>query len=208
MDFLKEILGETLFNQFVEKVNAYNGNEANKDKQIKIANLGGGEYVSKGKHDSELERLNTLLSGKETDIKTLTETLESLKKGKVDADAIQQKLSEAERLLSESTAREAATKTKYALRDLLREENVADVDYAEYLINKKLTEDGKTLELDEGGQVKGKADLISGLKTQSPTLFKKAGGVEVEENPLPKGDDRKEEPQTLADALRLQYEGE
>ena len=39
MEFLKEILGEELYKQFEEKVNAYNGNEANKDKQIKLANL-------------------------------------------------------------------------------------------------------------------------------------------------------------------------
>lgn len=35
MEFLKEILGEELFNQFMEKINAHNGNEANKDNQIK-----------------------------------------------------------------------------------------------------------------------------------------------------------------------------
>ena len=33
MDFLKDILGEELFKQFAEKVNAYNGDEANKEKQ-------------------------------------------------------------------------------------------------------------------------------------------------------------------------------
>ena len=44
MEFLKEILGEELYAQFAEKLNAYNGDAANKDKQIKLANLGGGEY--------------------------------------------------------------------------------------------------------------------------------------------------------------------
>ena len=187
MDFLKLLFGDKAltFAELEQAINAHNGNEANKDNQIKIGNLGGGEYVGKAKHESELERLTTLLSGKETDIQNLTSTLESLKKGKVDADAIQQKLSESERLLSESKAREGAIKAKYALRDLLREEDVTDVDYAEYLINKKLTEDGKPLELDESEHIKGKEDLISGLKTQSPNLFKKAGGVKVEENPLP-----------------------
>ena len=187
MDFLKLLFGDKAltFAELEQAINAHNGNEANKDNQIKIGNLGGGEYVGKAKHESELERLTTLLSGKEADIQNLTSTLESLKKGKVDADAIQQKLSESERLLSESKAREGAIKAKYALRDFLREENVTDVDYAEYLINKKLTEDGKTIEVDESEHIKGKEDLISGLKTQSPNLFKKAGGVKVEENPLP-----------------------
>ena len=97
MEFLKAIYGDKKlsFDELVQAINAHNGNEANKENQIKVGNLGGGEYVSKGKYDSELERLNTLLSGKDTDIQTLTDTLESLKKGKVDADAIQQKLVEA-----------------------------------------------------------------------------------------------------------------
>lgn len=42
MEFLKEILGEELFNQVASKINEHNGNEANKDKQIKVANLGSG----------------------------------------------------------------------------------------------------------------------------------------------------------------------
>lgn len=187
MDFLREILGEELYKQVAEKINAHNGNEANKDKQIKIGNLGSGEYVGRAKHEAELDKLNTLLTGKDGDIQTLTATLESLKKGKVDADAIQNKLAESERLLAESKARETATKIKYALRDLLRDEKVADVDYAEYLVQKKLVADGKTLELDESEKIKGSADLITALKTQSPSVFanKSSGGVTVEPLPLP-----------------------
>lgn len=208
MEFLKAIFGDKAltFDELVQAVNAHNGNEANKTNQIKIGNLGGGEYVSKGKHDSEMERLNALLSGKDTDIHTLTTTLESLKKGKVDADAIQQKLTDAEKLLADSKAREAETVKKYALRDALRGEKVKDVEYMEYLITQKLKADGKELELDENEHIKNWDDLISGMKTQKPDQFEKASGVQVEANPLPTGDRRKAEPQTLADALRMQYE--
>ena len=52
MEFLREILGEELFNQLVEKINTHNGNEANKDKQVKLGNLASGEYVGKGKYDA------------------------------------------------------------------------------------------------------------------------------------------------------------
>ena len=76
MEFLKEILGEELYNQFVEKVNAYNGNEANKDKQVKIANLGGGEYVGKGKFDA----LNQQLTSKQTELDTANNLITDLKK--------------------------------------------------------------------------------------------------------------------------------
>ena len=44
MEFLKEILGEELFKQIENAINAYNGSEANKGKEIKIANLNSGEY--------------------------------------------------------------------------------------------------------------------------------------------------------------------
>ena len=210
MEFLKAILGDDLYKQFEEKVNAHNGNEANKDKQIKIGNLGGGEYVSKGKHDSELDRLNSLLSGKDTDIQTLKDTLESLKKGNVDADAIKQKLADVEKQLAESKAREAETLVKYALRDALREAKVKDVGYMEYLITQKLKDEGKTLELDESEHIKGWDDILSGMKTQKPDQFEKAGSGNpaITPNPLPVGDPGKPEPTSLADALRQQFEAD
>lgn len=55
----KSILGDDLFSQVENKVNAYNSDEANKDKQIKIANLASGEYTSKNKFtDLETEKEN------------------------------------------------------------------------------------------------------------------------------------------------------
>lgn len=66
MEFLKEILGESLYAQLEQALNAYNGNEANKDKQVKLANLAGGEYVGKGKYDA----LQTLLDGKTAELET------------------------------------------------------------------------------------------------------------------------------------------
>lgn len=208
MEFLKAIFGgkALTFDELVQAVNAHNGNEANKGNQIKIGNLGGGEYVSKGKHDSELERLNALLSGKDGDIQNLTATLESLKKGKVDADAIQQKLTDAEKLLEDSKAKEAEMRIKYALRDALREAKALDVPYLTFKVNEKLKGEGKALELDENENIKGWDDLLSGLKTQFPTQFEKASGVQVDANPLPEGDKRTAEPTSLADALRMQYE--
>ena len=212
MEFLKEFFKDKAltFDELVQAINAHNGNEANKGSQIKIGNLGGGEYVSKGKHDSELERLNALLSGKDGDIKTLTETLESLKKGNVDAESIKKKLAEAESLLAESEAREAETLLRYALRDALRVAKAVDVDYLTFKVHEKLNGEGKTLELDENEKIKGWDDMLSGLKTQFPNQFEAAGngGVKVEAHPLEKGDDRKAAPNSLADALRMQYDNQ
>ena len=59
MDFLKAILGDDLYSQVESKVNAHNSDEANKDKQIKIADLASGEYISKNKFtDLETEKGN------------------------------------------------------------------------------------------------------------------------------------------------------
>ena len=48
MEFLKDILGEDLYKQVSDTVNAYNGKPENKDKQVKLADLGSGQYVDKG----------------------------------------------------------------------------------------------------------------------------------------------------------------
>ena len=77
MEFLKELLGEELFAQLESKINEHNGNEANKDKQIKVANLGSGEYVGKGQYDA----LNESLKGKEAELLSANELIAELKKG-------------------------------------------------------------------------------------------------------------------------------
>ena len=36
MDFLREVLGEELYRQVEQALNAYNGDEAHKDRQVKL----------------------------------------------------------------------------------------------------------------------------------------------------------------------------
>ena len=76
MEFLKEILGEELFKQIENVINAYNGSEANKGKEIKIANLNSGEYVSKLKFDA----LQAALDGKDTELTSANDLIAKLKK--------------------------------------------------------------------------------------------------------------------------------
>lgn len=191
MEFLKEILGEELYQQFKTKIDAFNGDEANKDKIVKLANLSTGEYVSKGKYDN----LQALLDGSKGDVQALTETIESLKKGKVDADILQAKVAEVEKLLAESQEREKELKVKYAIDVAMLAEGVKK-ENAELLaiaLERKLKEKGEVLELDENDNIKGWDDKLSGLKTQFPTMFESANGdYEVlGDNRLPGGDNRK-----------------
>lgn len=206
MEFLKAILGEDLYKQFEEKVNAHNGNEANKDKQIKIGNLGSGEYVGKGKFDSEIEKLNTLLSGKETELQTANNLIADLQKATKGNEEMQSKFTEYKSQVEQLQAQLQETKIKAALKVALLSEKAMDIDYLTFKVNEKLKGEGKTLELDENENIKGWDDLLSGLKTQFPTQFEKASGVRVEANPLQTGEQGNAEPQNLADALRMQYE--
>ncbi len=69
MDFLKAILGDELYSQVEQAINTYNSKPENADKQVKLANLAGGEYVSKAKYDGlntdnqkEVQRLTSELA--------------------------------------------------------------------------------------------------------------------------------------------------
>lgn len=191
MEFLREILGEELYKQFEEKVNAHNGNEANKEKQIKIANLGGGEYVGRGKYDSEIEKLNTLLSGKVTELETANGVIAELKKQTANDPDLQNKITEYENTVATLRQQLQESKVKSALKVALLSEKALDIDYLSYKVGEKLKEQGKSLELDENENIKGWDDMLSGLKTQFPGQFEAAAGTRkvLGDNRLPGNDD-------------------
>lgn len=186
MEFLKEILGEELFNQLVEKVNAHNGNEANKDNQIKIGNLGNGEYVSKDKYGALQETLN----GKDAELTTANELIAELKKGTKGNEELQKKIGDYDTKIAQLQTELQDTKIKSAIKVALLSEKAVDVDYLTYKLNEKLKEKGETLELDENENIKGWDDKLSGLKTQFPTMFEGKGSEEgykpLETKGLPK----------------------
>ncbi len=112
MEFLKEVLGEDLFKQFETALNAHNGNESNKDKQIKLANLSSGEYVGKGKYDA----LQTLLDGKTTELDTANGLIAELKKGTKGNEELQSKISGYETQVADLQKQLAETKLKSAIK--------------------------------------------------------------------------------------------
>lgn len=171
MDFLKEILGEELFSQVTEKVNAHNSNEENKDKQVKIGNLGTGEYVGKGK----FEALQELVNGKETELKSANELIAELKKGTKGNEELQKKIGDYDLQVAELQKQLAETKIKSAIKVALLSEKAVDVDYLTFKLNEKLKEKGESLELDENDNIKGWDDKLSGLKVQFPSMFEQKG---------------------------------
>lgn len=201
---MKEILGEELFKQLTEKINAHNGNEANKENQIKLGNLGTGEYVGKGKYDA----LNDLLAGKQTELDTANGLIAELKKGTKGNEELQKKIGDYDSQIAQLQAQLQETKIRAAIKVALLSEKAVDVDYLTYKLNEKLKEKGETLELDENENIKGLDEKLTGLKTQFPTMFESVvNGKQIQENRLPGGEDnRQAEPKSLAEALQMQYE--
>lgn len=206
MEFLKAVLGEEFYNQFVEKINAYNGDEANKDKQVKLGNLASGEYVGKGKFDALQETLN----GKDTELTSANDLIAQLKKSSKGNEEMQGKITDYETEVAQLKQQLQETEIRSAVKVALMSEKAVDVDYLTYKLNEKLKEKGESLELDENGKIKGWDDLSSGLKTQFPKMFETAsddGGYKpLGDGKLPDTDKREEEPKTLAEALRQNYE--
>jgi len=208
MEFLKELLGEELYAKVAAKLEEHNGKDENKEKQIKIANLGSGEYVGKGKYDSEIEKLNTLLSTKNAEIETANKLIGDLKKGTRGNEEMQGKIQGYETEVTNLKAQLQETKVKSALKVALLSEKAVDIDYLTFKINEKLKEQGKSLELDENDSIKDAKELITDLKTQYPTQFETAEGsgkgIIIDPLKLPKGKDAGEG-MTKADLLNKPY---
>lgn len=188
MEFLKEILGEELFNQVAEKVNAHNGNEANRENQIKIGNLGKGDYVSTGKYNA----LQEAMKGKDVEITNANNLIAELKKASKGNEEMQQKFTEYEAENAKLQEELKETKLKAAIKVGLLAAHCKDVDYVTYKLMENLKEKGESLELDENDSIKGWDARLSGLQTQLPTHFEgsgeagKDGYTPVENKGLPK----------------------
>lgn len=198
MEFLKEILGEELFEQFKTAINSWNGNEANKDKLVKLANLSGGEYVGKGKFDAFQEQL----TGKQSELDTANGLIAELKKGTKGNEELQGKITAYEGQVADLQQQLAETKLKSAIKVALLSEKAVDIDYLTFKLEEKLKEKGETLELDENDNIKGWDSQLDGLKTQFPTMLE-SGTKKIEPNKLPDGDPNKG--LTRAELLKKSY---
>ena len=154
MEFLKEILGEDLFNQVKNKVSSYN-EKADKDKRVSIANVNGDEYVTKAKYS----QLETDLNNTKTSLSTAQTTIEDLKKSNGDNADLQKKVSDYETKIAnlEATSKEEKAKMlkEIAIKDALYAEKAK---HPELLISKF---DLSKIILDEKGE-----NVVSGIEEQ------------------------------------------
>ena len=209
---LSELLGEELYKQVEAKINEANSKESDKLKHIRYADLSEGEYVGKGKHESELEKLKAIISGKDTELESANKLITELKDSTKGNEELQGKITSYEDEIIKLKAALSETKIQSAIKVALLSEKVTDVDYLTFKLNEKLKEKKETLELDDGGNIKGWNDKIAGLKIQFPNMFEdsaEAGSKKLDVEKLP-GDpgEGKDEPKSLAEALKQKYEAQ
>ena len=202
MDFLKDILGTELFEQVANAVNAYNGDEANKDKQIKIANLASGKYVDKGKYTA----LEELLNKKDSDLTDAQKLIEGLKESAGKGEDMATKIAEFETTIRDQQEELKKAKTESALKIELLSAG-AKADDIDYLLFKLGNDSDFKAELDENGKLKGIDEKMKNLKTIYPNQFEAETSKKIDENNLPGGKtDDTSEPTTLTGAIRNRYE--
>ena len=146
MEFLKDVLGVDLYNQVAEALKGH-------EKDIKLANLATGDYVSKGKYDSDLQ-------ARDTRIAELTKEVQDydgvdVKKLQQDVADWQKKYTddiEAERIASkvQLAVAKSGTRSEKALLGML------DFD--------KIT-------IGDDGEVKGLDEQIADIKKEDDFLF-------------------------------------
>lgn len=207
---LKDVLGEELYKQVQAKIDEQNSKEEDKLKHVRFADLSEGNYISKEKYDSETERLNGLINGKDTEIGNANKLIEELKKASKGDEGMQQKISTYETENARLQQELEETKVSSALKVALLSAKTDDTDYMTFKIKEMLKEKGEELKIDDDGNIKGWDDMLTTLKTQFPAHFESSedGSRQIIENKLDKGDPAggSAEPKDLAEALKQQYE--
>lgn len=178
MEFLKDVLGEELYQQFKLKVDAHNGDEANKEKLIKLANLTSGEYVGKGKYES----LEADLNSKNAELLSANALIEEMKKATNGNEELQGKIASYETTISDLQAQLQKTQLENELKVALLEAKAMDIDYLTY----KMRESNQELKLDENGKIGGIEAMITSLKTQFPNQFETSSKKIIQEHKLEK----------------------
>lgn len=126
----------------------------------------------------------------------------------LDDQALQTKITEYETKVATLTAENEKLKVDGALKVALLDAGAKASDL-DYLMFKAGTGD-RDLKIGEDGKLKGQDDLIAGLKTQFPGNFATTTQRQVQEHKIEQGSEGgaggSNEPKTLAEALKMQYE--
>lgn len=180
MEFLQQLISKELYSKLEEEL---------KDKNVKLADLNSGNFVSKEKFD----RTN----GEYNEAKALIEKLkgENANNGEMQS-RIKEYEAEIQKLQAE--AEKAKIESEFKVRLLEAKAKPNDIDYLMF----KMQQNNPELKLDEQGHIKGIDDIVSGLKTNYSSNFEVQESKKVNVNTLPKGEDNK---LTKEDFAKMKY---
>lgn len=134
-----------------------------------------------------------------------TKLIEQLKAGTKGNEELQNKVATYETQVTELQKKLEIERLDNAINLALRDAKANDADYLAFKLRDKYKDE---LALDESGKIKGIEDKIAGLKTQFPKQFEtEQQQRQIDPQPLPNGEVRKNEPVTLAEAIKAQYDG-
>lgn len=126
---LEELLGSELYAQVKAKIDEKNASEPDKLKHVRYADLSEGEYVGKGKYDTEMERLNSIISGKDTELTSANDLIAQLKKDSKGNEDMQGKITAYEGQVKDLQKQLEETKLNAAIKVALMSEKPVDVEY-------------------------------------------------------------------------------
>lgn len=175
MEFLKEILGDDLYEQVKTKVSSYN-EKADKDKKVSIVNVNNGEFIAKAKYD----QLKTDLDNTKTSLDTANNAIADLKKSNADNTDLQQKIADYE---TEKANLEA--KHKETTEKLIKENAINSALYKEKCKHPELLLakfDLSKISLDEKGE-KVVSGIEEQMKSHKETYKDEFGEVETTKTP-------------------------
>lgn len=152
---------------------------------------------------NKLKTDNEAVIKERDEAKTLIEQLQKSSKGNED---MQKQFTEYQQKVEALEKENTQIKKDYALKVALQNAKVTDTDYMAFKIIESLKKDGKELELDETGNIKGIDSVIEDQKKANPTFFETEHKKTVVEKNVGEGQPGgNSEPETLGEALTQHY---
>ena len=161
MEFLRAILGDK-FDEFAQLINDHNSK--NKGKEIKLADLGTGEYVSKGKYSA----LEAEHEDAKEQLKTANSTITTLKKENKDNEELQKTIKTHEATI-QTMKQDFDEKIKEMKLTNAINAKLTDTKYADLLVTK--FDRSKLTIADDGETVLGIDEQLKTIKETYSDLF-------------------------------------
>ncbi len=155
--------------------------------------------------DTRYTKLKEQKEQLENDLNAANKLVGDLKKTNKDAEELQNKITEYEQQVQQLETERSEERKTYAIKEALQKEGVSDVEYMMFKLGQ--------LEVDKDGNVVDLENKVKALKETNPTFFAPetknnepgAPGYQVVDSKLDNGRSTEPEPQSLAEAIALEF---